>query len=241
MKKIKEFINKLLSGKMMHILIAIILIGSCIYGLLVTRDYYRRQVRITETNYRAAMDSLRYYKLKTGQTAAEKTLYITTEKNMPQAAGITKDEYKELKKTLGDISTLAQTTSQANISNIDLPSTQIKSPDSTRIDFRWADKWNSINGYSVSKNDLAYTHIDSFKINTTMKMGLTKDNQFFVVPDNPYIHVSNIQGASLSTYLPKKKRFSIGFSAGYGGFYDVTRKNIGTGPYIGFGMNIILF
>ena len=150
-------------------------------------------------------------------------------------------EYKELKKTLGDINTLTQTTSQASISNIDLPTIQTKSSDSVRLDFRWADKWNSINGYSVSKNDQAYTHIDSFKVNTTMKMGLTKDNQFFVIPDNPYIHVSNIQGASLSTYLPKKKRFSVGFSVGYGGFYDVTRKNIGTGPYIGFGANIILF
>jgi len=118
----------------------------------------------------------------------------------------------------------------------------------------------------ISENNFIHlegqTKIDSLMENATtlmktLRVGSDLYVDFISNPDypstlqvvarsnNPYVNILDTRGtvvdplshpAFKSILKKNEKKWSIGLQAGYGVNYDVSRKTVGTGPYIGIGI-----
>ena len=142
------------------------------------------------------------------------------------------------------IAYIAQIESNTKIEYIEVVKDSIiyinNNPNNIKIPFKYDDKWLKIDG----ENNLVLgdefditTHINEISINTPLTVGLTNDYQIFIKSPNPYVNITDINGAVIdnSKLYPKKKRFSWGLQMGFGAMYDVIHNNISVGPYGGIG------
>jgi hypothetical protein len=108
----------------------------------------------------------------------------------------------------------------------------------TNINFKYTDEWVYVDGSNKFKDIKdSKTTINTININTPLKVGLTEDNQFFVTTPNPYVNISDIDGAKVLTKTTKPKRWGMGptiaFGLGYGCGTDFNGGNVKGGFVLG--------
>ena len=72
-----------------------------------------------------------------------------------------------------------------------------------------------------------------------MKVGLTNDYTIFVESENPYLNITNIEGAVIdgSSIRPNKKKWNLSLHAGVGVHYGLFGQQVDVGPYVGAGIS----
>ena len=105
--------------------------------------------------------------------------------------------------------------------------------------FNYTDKWVTLGGHSTQTTfDDFYTTLDTLSMNVPLKVGLTDDSKIFVQSSNPYMHITDIQGAYVDESQLRKiiNRFGLCFYLGWGIQYGVINQKFDTGPQLGAGI-----
>lgn len=208
--------------------------------------YHRNSVKSQEIaqykqNWKAANDSVEYYKLKNGQLMAEKTQFILSEKDMLAQLNMTKDELKDLKKKLGKKpTTITKIETEIRVDSIYIESKPLYvSRDSLVIPISFSDKWFAMNGLVEYKDSLARTNMYNISMNASLTVGSTENNKFFVTSPNPYLHITDITSVVSEKTKPKRKHWGFGINIGPSVGYDFHHKDIyyGIGGSIGLQYN----
>ena len=194
----------------------------------------QRNTGVYNNNINALVDSISYYKTKTGEIIASKS--------------ILEGDIDLLKKTNSE---LANELSLMKVKNpeqavkiyteyINNPSDTVWVIDSINItpvnirkQFNFTDDWRSLQGdVYLNNNELGLTiNKDEVYANYTLAI---KDNKVYVTSNNPYIKISDIQGITIPT--PKTKHFYVGPSINFG--YDPiqNKPSFNIGISIGYGL-----
>lgn len=221
--------------------------------LIMSTTCPSRKLDIAENNIAALNDSIHTYALKNGELLYEKQGFIAEKSELEKYIGIKESEAKELERKLGSaLATIAQLRAEVNIDTLQMHDSIEILPDSTyNCHFDYNDRWLSLNGLtSICLNPFnSHTFINNISMEVPIRVGTTKDNQWFVVSENPYVKFTNIEGANLEKAKPKRWSFGIQGGIGLVGgvglvgtqFKGITTANtgagwfVGAGGYIGFG------
>ncbi len=202
--------------------------------------YYYNAAQTSEHNLKVLRDSIQTLTLKSGEQVSTINSYILEKKELEQYLDISKTEIKELEKKIGKISYISNIKTVTKYDSIYIIDTvTIHQDNSLSFDINYYDDWLEFNGKTNIKDSIATTTIDKISIPVPLQVGITNDYRIWVKSKNPYLTITSLDGAVISgSRLNKKqKHFGIGVSAGYGIQYDLINKRIGTGPYIGIGIN----
>lgn len=227
-----------------HILEAVIflVIISCVW------NYYSNKNDINEQNLKAAQNELYEVKLKNGELMTVRDSYIATIDDLEQLLDISKKEAKDLQRQLDSkIAYISKIESNIKIEYIEVVRDSIvyvnNAPNNIIAPFHYNDAWMNITGQNNIKLGESFectTLLNEININTPLTVGLTDDYQIFVSSPNPYLHISEIEGAVLdkSKFRPRKKLINWGFQVGIGPMYDIIDNDIAVGVYCGVGAEI---
>lgn len=228
--------------KFVYILIGALLI--CLVGSVVRCRNLSNNLQNYEHNLNVSRDSIRTLTLKNGEQLVTIGSYILEKKDLQKYLDISKSEIKELEKKLGKISYVSNIQSVTVFDSIYIKDTITITPENIiKYNIAHSDEWLRINGRSIIEGNYASTYFDSIAISTPLTVGLTDDYRIWVKSSNPYINITNIEGAVIqgSRLNQKQKRFGLGLSAGFGLQYGIQHKKIDYGPYIGIGFTYKLW
>lgn len=216
---------------------AFILAGTFVY--LYQRNSVRSQeIARYEQNWKAAHDSVEYYRLKNGELMAEKAGYILTLDQLEQELGISKSEIKDLQDKLGaKVSTITKVETKTVVDTLYFE-TVTEVGDSVIIgNFSHYDEWLTMNGQFHWTPSQSTTVLHKLTMNTPLKVGMTENNTYFVTTPNPYVNITSVEGATLTQTQKKKNHFGVGLNVGVGMQYGIINKQIDFGPQLGIGIN----
>lgn len=212
----------------------ILLIILCIILLLFSKCTADKNERL-QNNIEVLIDSVRVTELKNGDLLYSKRILEAENKELAEAVGIEKSKRKEIEKELGEkIELIANIKGEIKVDTLILKDTVVETDYGTRIDFSFKDQYLSLDGTTRLSNGIAQTQINWLSMDAPVTLGKTKNGQFFIRSENPYVSFHNIQVAE---ELKKPKRWNIGFQVGIGVNYDLINKNLGVGPYLGVGLS----
>lgn len=191
--------------------------------------------KILDQNIKAYTDSINIIQLKNKKMLYEKDAFIVNEQNLKHLLNISDNEIKELKKKLNSsLHTIQQLSGKLNIDTIYTKDTVYRQNDMiTAVEFEYSDEWLKLNGITNIYPSI-YTTIHNINIPINIQTGITDNNQIFVTTDNPYINITNIEGARIDKKIELSNKLYIGVGAQYG----VINKSIDVGPQIGYGLVI---
>lgn len=207
------------------------------------KSYYNQhdQNKIHEQTIQAYRDSVRTLQLKNGELISAKYSYILEIEELETQFDLSKKEVKDLQKKLkSNLAYISKIESKVILDTIYMVKDSIiYRTDGIDATFGYKDNWLSLNGVTSIQNNTSTTKLFDIQMYTPLKVGLTNDYQIFVQSDNPYLNITDIQGAAInkSILVPKKKRFGFGIQAGFGAMYDITNKKAALGPYMGAGVH----
>ena len=221
--------------------------------LIMSTTCAHNKLDIAENNLKALNDTLHTYVLKNGELMYEKQGFIAEKAQLEQYIGVKEQEVKEIEKKLKSaLATIAKLRAEVNIDTIHTVDSVTVLPDSTyQCHFNYGDRWLSLNGVTSVHLDPFNSHtiINNINMEVPLKVGTTKDNQWFVTSENPYVQFTSVEGANLEKAKPKRWSFGIQGGLGLVGgvglvgtqFKGITTANtgagwfVGAGGYIGFG------
>ena len=221
--------------------------------LIMSTTCAHNKLDIAENNLKALNDTLHTYVLKNGELMYEKQGFIVEKAQLEQYIGVKEQEVKEIEKKLKSaLATIAKLRAEVNIDTIHTVDSVTVLPDSTyQCHFNYGDRWLSLNGVTSVHLDPFNSHtiINNINMEVPLKVGTTKDNQWFVTSENPYVQFTSVEGANLEKAKPKRWSFGIQGGLGLVGgvglvgtqFKGITTANtgagwfVGAGGYIGFG------
>lgn len=219
------------------ILEAIIFIGIIVF----MSNYSSKKVETLDQNLIAARDRITELTLENGNLLSSKSAYILKTQQLEEVLEITKEQKKDIEKRLNDkIAYIAKIESQFKVDTIEVHDTiEIKDSSAINIKFDYDDQWLKFSGGTYYKNGKSKTQIFDITIPTPLKVGLTNDYTIFVESANPYLNITNIEGAIIdgSTLKPKEKRWNFSIHAGIGVHYGLFGQQVDVGPYIGGGIS----
>ncbi len=217
-------------------LIALFALAGTFVYLYHRNSVKSQEIAQYEQNWKAAMDSVKYYKLENGNLLAERASFILSEQKMCKQLDMSNTELKELKKKLGStIAQLAKVQSEVRVDSILIPSDPIYiSQDSIIAPIQYRDSWMTLSGQYNYANGTGLTSIYNLSMDVPLTIGQTKDMQYFVTSSNPYVHVTDIVSTINEKVVPKKKHWGFGVSIGPSIGYDFHHKDI----YYGIGGSI---
>lgn len=214
-----------------------------ILSYIAIRGYYidrlENRLRISEQNYKAAVDSLDIIKLSNNNLLYEKQAYIMNETELINKLNMSKSEIKELKKQLkSDIDYISNINGDINIDTILMKDTVYCDSAGTKtIEFEYLDPWLKMKGRTELFKDSAKTNIHNINIPLQLQTGLTEDHNIFVKTNNPYVTITGIDGARLNVNKTKLE-IKHGVHLGVGIQYGLLYKNFDLGPQVGYGITI---
>lgn len=197
------------------------------------------KLSIATQNLIAAQDSIEVLQMKNGELIYEKSLYILSESELRDQLSISKSELKELKKTVGDLSALVKTNTIVKIDTIySTKDSIIYINDTTHHHFQYNDEWLSLDGLSMVYDGSGKTILYNIKVPTPISIGLTEEYNVFIKSPNPYLSITEIEGAILdkSKFSPKESHWSHGVQFGIGIQYGLFNKELDIGPQIGYSL-----
>lgn len=203
--------------------------------------YHRNSVKSEniaqyEQNWKAARDSIEYYKLANDNLMAEKQSFIVSEAEARELLGMSQAELKDIKKQLGSaLATITKLKANVRVDSIYIESEPIVVNDSISIPFSFSDRWLELSGQSDYFNGKGYTNIHGISMNTPLTIGLAENGKYFVTSPNPYLHIDDITSTISEKVVPKKKHWGIGVGIGPSVGYDLRHKDLyyGVGGTIG--------
>jgi hypothetical protein len=230
-----------------EIVIGILVIA--VIALCLSTSCERRKKNIAENNVIALTDSLRTYQLQNGELLTAKHTLILEKKELEKYLEISDKEKKDIEKKLKS-SLVYITKLEANI-RIDtlrlIDSVYIEN-ENKKILFTYNDHWVDLEGITtLFDSNTAETVLNRLNMGVPLKVGLTENNQFFASTSNPYLSISDIEGAEIITRKTKEKRWGIGpylgVGIGYGGVLNNNGFNSGfvMGATLGIAIHYNLF
>ena len=212
-----------------------------IFVIISISQCSNQKIKNLDQNFIASRDKINELTLENGNLLAERSAYIVKNNELEEILNITKQEKKDIERKLNDkIAYISTIESNIRVDTLELVNTVIIKDSSTiNIRFNYDDKWVKFSGSSYYKNDKSKTTIFDINVNTPLKVGLTNDLTIFVESENPYLNITNIEGAVIdgSTLHPKKKRWNLSLHGGVGVHYGLFSQKVDVGPYVGAGIS----
>ena len=218
---------------------ALILIG--VFGWMKSCD--NQTIDKYKQNYEASQDSLEVVKLKNGGLLYEREAYIMSEKELMSQLDISKAEIKELKKKVGELLYMANVDTKVKVDTIrEVRDSIIYIDRNTFINkFKYYDEWLTLDGSTQFNDSISKTIINNIEMVTPLRVGLSKDYKIFVESPNPYLSITDIEGAVLEeSKIVKKQRWSHGFHFGFGVQWGIVNKTFDVGPQVGYSLHFNL-
>lgn len=202
---------------------------------------------IDHQNIKALMDTLTVVNTKNDELIAYKNSYVLEKKDLESYIDIKENEIKSLEKQLkSKVQYISKIESKIHTDTIIIRDS-IKYIDScVYYHFNEENEYYKIGGYThVHGNEYSETIITDNAMNLKLNVGVDDEWRIFVKTDNPYVSFSTIDGALLNKDIflkqQKKPHFGVSLQAGIGAQYGLIHKTFDVGPYIGIGINYILF
>jgi hypothetical protein len=221
-----------------NIVLLFFIVVICLLTISLSKS--KNSLYNAETNMKALTDTIRSYKLENGELLTSKYGLIVEKEELTKYLEITEKEKKELEKKLNSsLAYIAELKTNVRIDTIHtIDSVFIDKNDVTNINFKYTDEWVYVDGSTKFKDIKdSKTTINTININTPLKVGLTEDNQFFAITPNPYVNISEIDGAKVLTKTTKPKRWGMGptitIGLGYGCGTDFNGGNVKGGFVLG--------
>lgn len=217
-------------------------IEACIFIIIISfmHSHFSRENETLNQNLIAYKNDLEEVELKNGELITSRDSYILQINELEEQFNLSKKEVKDLKKQLGaSLAYISILESNVNVDTVVTVKDSIIYIDKNEVEvrFHYSDDWFGFNGLTKMKDGDASTSIYNMNMRVPLEIGLMENYKLYVKTDNPYVELSNIEGAVIdkSILYPKQKRWSWGLQGGFGFLYDVTRKDIGMGLYVGIG------
>ena len=102
-------------------------------------------------------------------------------------------------------------------------------------DFDFSNTYRDLRGNVSYRNDSVNMHIQEDVVRFDYTVAIDKNNEIYVMSDNPYVKYKKMTGFTITKTKPKK--FGLGVHAGYG--YSVLENKMS--PYIGIGVHYNIF
>ena len=217
---------------------AVLFIGIISFGYKVMNG----KLETSEQNLLAYKGQMEQLELKNGELIATRDSYILDKKNLEEALNVSKDEVKELEKKLNSsLAYIANMESQIRIDTVTIVKDSIiyDEGDIAQIHFDYDDDWFGVKGTTDLTGPEITTSLYDIKMYVPIQWGMTDNYKIFVKSDNPYVSFTNLDGAVIdgSKLIPKQRKFGLSVQGGIGVNYDLLKKNLGVGPYLGFGVH----
>ena len=216
--------------------IALFALGGTFIYLYHKNSVKSQNIAQYERNWKAALDSIEYYRLKNGELMSEKQAFIASEAEARELLGMSQAELKDIKKQLGSaLATITKLKAEVRVDSIYIETTpEYVASDSISIPFTFNDQWLSLSGRTDYGSGKGYTNIYSISTSTPLTVGLAENGKYFVTSPNPYLHITDITSTISEKVVPKKQHWGIGVSLGPSVGYDFRSKDI----YYGIGGTI---
>lgn len=224
-----------------YYLFVIILLVFIIIWMLGNNTTKNDNIKIYKNNIEALTNELDSIKLKNGFMMYTIQSLILEKSELEEYLDISKKEIKDLEKKLDSkIKYIANIEGKVAIDTLVLrDSIYIDSNGNMSLYFDYSDKWVYLRGHSTQTTfDDFYTTMDTLSMNVPLQVGLTEDRRIFVNTKNPYMNITDIQGAYVDESQLRKiiNRFGLCFYLGWGIQYGVINQKFDTGPQGGFGI-----
>jgi hypothetical protein len=210
-----------------------------------------QKLDITENNIKALTDTVNVYSLKNQNLLYEKQGYILDKQDLEKYIDIKEKEIKEIEKKLdSSIETIAKLKGQVSIDTIQVIDSVYIKDDVLYNEFSYKDDWVFISGITTYENELFNTTLNTISMDIPLKVGTTKDNQWFVTSENPYVNFTSIEGANIEKSKPKRWSVTAGVGVGAVGGWGISGASdgfvrdgwiVGIGFYAGVGISYRLF
>ena len=212
----------------------ILLTILCIILLLFSKCTADKNERL-QNNIEVLIDSVRVTELKNGDLLYSKQILEVENKELAEAVGLEKNKRKEVEKELGEkIKLLAKVDGKIRVDTLILKDTVVETDFGNQVNFNFKDQYLSLDGTTCLSNGIAQTRINSLSMDVPVFLGKTKNKQFFIRSENPYVSFPNIR---VTEEITTPKRWGLGIQVGIGCGYNLVDKGLFAGPYIGFGLS----
>ena len=217
---------------------AVLFIGIISFGYKVMNG----KLETSEQNLLAYKGQMEQLELKNGELIATRDSYILDKKNLEEALNVSKSEVKDLEKKLNSsLAYIANMESQIRIDTVTIVKDSIiyDEGDIAQIHFDYDDDWFGVKGTTDLTGPEITTSLYDIKMYVPIQWGMMDNYKIFVKSDNPYVSFTNLDGAVIdgSKLIPKQRKFGLSVQGGFGVNYDLLKKNLGVGPYLGFGVH----
>lgn len=231
--------------------ILLIILFSIVCGLSIYNVTTKNDLTKAENNIEAIKDTVKTYKLKNDELLYAQQGFLLEKAELEKYIGISKKTINELEKELDSkIALISKLEGNVRIDTLEVIDSIFIDNDTLFNNFVYQDNWLYLNGLTKYYDNISNTTINTIAMSAPITIGTTKDNQWFVTSENPYITFTDIKGANLEKAKPK--RWALGVQVGLGviggagicGSSDnIVRSGwvIGFGPYIGIGISYKLF
>ena len=223
--------------------IIISIIEALIFISIITSISHcsNQKIQTLDHNLVAAHDEIETLVLENGNLLSEKSAYILKNKELESVLEITKQEKKDIEKKLNDkIAYIANIGSQVRVDTLELRDTIYQVSDNKfNIDWGYSDKWLKLKGGTLYNNGKSTTELYGISLYTPLKVGLTDNYTIFVESENPYLKITDIEGAIIdgSSLRQKPNYWTLSVQGGLGAQYGLIGNKFDIGPYLGVGVS----
>lgn len=236
-----SIVNWFKSLDMKTIIISIIEALIFIFIISSISHCSNQKIQTLDHNLVAAQDEIQTLVLENGNLLSEKTAYILKNKELESVLEITKQEKKDIEKKLNDkIAYISNISGQVRVDTLTLRDTIYKTSDN-KFDINWSysDKWLRLSGATQYDGYKSSTNLYGISLYTPLKVGLTDNYTIFVETENPYLKITNIEGAIIdgSNLRPKPNYWTLSLQGGLGAQYGLINNKFDIGPYVGVGVS----
>lgn len=218
------------------LILGVLLVASVIFGINQYMDK-RNWKKINDNNITALTDSVHFYKSKSGDLVAEKTLLLGDMNTLKLANKELADKIEDMK--LHNPQQVVYVETEI-INDVHDTVWVVESLDSiVKKDFNFDNEWRVLNGFVMLDDKDLSLSIENDKVLVNYTLAI-KDNKVYVMSDNPYVKYNEIQGIT----LPKtRKNFSIGIgpAISYGWWPGMSKPSPFFGVSAGLYYNLFQF
>lgn len=217
---------------------------ECIFFIFIISSINQcsnKKIDALDQNLAASRDQIETLMLENGSLISERSAYILKANQLEEMLEITKEEKKDIERKLDDkIAYIANIESKVKIDTIEVKDTVIVEKDnSLNIQWSYQDKWLSMNGGTLYDNGKSNTTISNINMYTPLRVGMTDNYKIFVESPNPYLRITDIEGAIIdgSRLKPKYNYWTLSVQGGFGAQYGLVHNQFDLGPYVGVGVS----
>lgn len=218
------------------LILGVLLVASVIFGINQYMDK-RNWKKINDNNITALTDSVHFYKSKSGDLVAEKTLLLGDMNTLKLANKELADQIEDMKLYNPQQVVYVET---EIINDVHDTVWVVESLDSiVKKDFNFDNEWRVLNGFVMLDDKDLSLSIENDKVLVNYTLAI-KDNKVYVMSDNPYVKYNEIQGIT----LPKtRKNFSVGIgpAISYGWWPGMSKPSPFFGVSAGLYYNLFQF